>query len=82
MVRSAYSWLFGFDVLANDNEEMDRWRCCLNCPHRKPIPGVSDMGQCQICSCLIEFKVKLASEKCPIGKWKRIWRRRVKKDTV
>ena len=33
-------------------------------------------GGCLKCGCLIEAKIMLATEKCPIDKWRRVWIKR------
>lgn len=39
---------------------------CATCPHRD-----EEKDECRLCGCPIEAKTVLASEKCPIDKWKR-----------
>ena len=62
----------GYRMLANPDEENNRWVHCLTCPHR--IPGPEIIGdQCGKCGCLLVAKVLLTTERCPIKKWNRIW---------
>lgn len=42
-----------------------RFGVCAECPKNVD-------GKCQKCGCIIELKVKFASEECPEGKWKRV----------
>jgi len=39
-----------------------RWQICKNCEHNKFLI-------CQECFCIISQKIKVASEKCPVGFW-------------
>ena len=60
-------------------KEVIRFRrdVCRKCDHSEkrrvrggPL-GITSLSQCQVCSCFIVAKTKLASEKCPLGKWDR-----------
>lgn len=42
--------------------------CRTDCPHYDP-----DSDQCKLCTCFISFKTMLATERCPVGRWKRFW---------
>lgn len=45
---------------------VERRSHCIVCPHRQR--GVVD--RCEICTCAIPLKTKLAGEGCPDGRWK------------
>jgi hypothetical protein len=73
-LRTGYAKLRGYRVLVNEEEEQHRWRRCEICPHR--INGPELIGdQCALCTCLLDAKLLLTMEKCPDGRWKRIWRK-------
>jgi len=41
---------------------------CRACEHAKgPTPAIKVF--CELCVCLLAVKVRLASERCPAGKW-------------
>jgi hypothetical protein len=56
----------GYEVLAPDWAVRYRWRKCKACP-------AFDGAQCVRCQCLVEAKVMLAVEACPLKKWEAIW---------
>jgi hypothetical protein len=81
MARTAWARLRGYEMLVNEAEEFARWNICRRCPHR--IVGPELIGdQCGKCTCLLDAKVLLAMEECPIKKWKRVWRRSRETRTV
>ena len=51
----------GIDAADSDTVE-SRKRTCLSCDRY-------NFGVCEDCGCFCAAKVKLTSEKCPIGKW-------------
>lgn len=59
----------GYQVLASDRVSAHRKSICDACPKR-----VGD--QCGVCTCFIDAKVVLNSEKCPLGFWGRVWKRK------
>lgn len=61
-----YASVAGFKTLASPELAQVRFRRCVGCQFHKE-------GICLKCGCLIEAKVLLATEKCPIGKWRRVW---------
>jgi hypothetical protein len=72
MLRTGYAKGRGYRILTNPGEETSRWTHCLTCPYR--IPGPELIGdQCAKCGCLLDAKVLLTMEECPVKKWKRIW---------
>ena len=53
------------DIIVTDDEYKDRiWECRL-CPQYKE-------GQCKLCTCYVETKCLLRTEKCPIGRWRKL----------
>jgi hypothetical protein len=80
-VRVAYARFRGYHTLVNISEERHRRHQCSMCPHR--LPGPEILGdQCGLCTCLLDAKVLLTMEKCPDGRWKRVWRKVPNRDTV
>lgn len=74
--RLAWSWCVsawanyrGFSTTTNAPEQAFRWSQCDPCPFNED-------GQCQKCSCLVLAKIGLTMERCPDGKWGRIWRKK------
>jgi len=59
MVRARFK---GESVLLDADTVKKRLEACRACPF------YSD-GQCQVCTCLVELKAQLATERCPKGKW-------------
>jgi hypothetical protein len=43
-----------------------RLEICKKCSNYKKILGI---GRCKICGCIMAVKAKIASMKCPMGKW-------------
>lgn len=59
-------WKFrGWEVVAPQAVQMDRFLSCAGCKHFLD-------GACQICQCLVVSKTLLASEKCPLDRWGRV----------
>lgn len=53
------------DVIVSDDVYKDRlWECRL-CRQYKE-------GQCKLCTCYVETKCLLRTEKCPIGRWRKL----------
>jgi hypothetical protein len=48
----------------SDEDAEVRLNICKSCPELIKITS-----QCKQCGCLMNFKTKLESAKCPIGKW-------------
>jgi hypothetical protein len=56
----------GYQVLAPLKDQLGREITCRCCEFFSE-------GQCNKCGCLIMAKTMLATEKCPVGKWGRLW---------
>ncbi len=65
-IRHEYARVRGFQVIAPGCVQDLRHRECQSCEF-------FDGFMCTKCSCLVEAKISLAQEKCPIGKWCRVW---------
>lgn len=53
----------GQRITASDEVVDMRRAICWACPSR-------DVNQCVECTCFIDLKTRLASEKCPLGHWR------------
>ena len=42
----------------------EKLEICKQCEHLKPV-----LIQCSLCGCLMFFKTKIDTAKCPAGKW-------------
>jgi uncharacterized Fe-S cluster-containing MiaB family protein len=61
----AVKTLFSKDpVLATPGIQMIREMRCQGCNHELD-------GQCTLCTCVVSLKTMLATESCPIGRWKK-----------
>jgi len=58
--KALYCWVIGGCPVALSAEE--RMKICLKCSHY-------DNGKCDICGCVLKYKTKMETEKCPINKW-------------
>ena len=55
----------GEDVLVLAETAQARMALCLGCEHL----WAPNVLQCKLCGCWVKAKTKLATEKCPAGKW-------------
>lgn len=49
------------------DQSEQRLAICNECP--KAVKIIGNTKQCAVCKCFLKSKVKIASEKCPLGKW-------------
>ena len=61
--------LFGYQVVVSPESQAWRAELCSCCPHRVE-------EQCGKCGCFIEAKTWLAAEKCPVGIWQPLRRKK------
>lgn len=62
---------------ASEEEVAKRRNLCRNCEHAtrnddpkfKATNGLTNLSQCQKCSCVILAKTSNKDEKCPLGRW-------------
>jgi len=71
-IVAGYARLRGYQILAEDDVAQSRQAVCDTCPFRVD-------EQCGICTCFIDAKVRINTEKCPKRKWSRVW---VKSSTI
>lgn len=67
--RGVWAKLRGYEVLATREEQCQREMICEECPF-------FDGFQCDACGCIVVAKTSITTEKCPKGKWGRIWRKK------
>jgi|TARA_B100001964_G_scaffold6635_1_gene7261 hypothetical protein len=46
-----------------------RLEICKKCPHSKDLFSRGWINYCNICGCMLKAKTRLASSKCPDGRW-------------
>lgn len=62
---------FIFNIDSDDTIIKDRLTMCSNCPNKNPLVkiGNSTLYNCNLCKCIIQSKVRVKEEHCPINKW-------------
>ena len=63
-IRATKHYIKTGSIKVSDAEIQRRLTICKSCPHY-----LKTKGRCALCGCFMNFKAKLASEHCPIGKW-------------
>ena len=59
----------GHETIASAETQISRQNQCDLCVH------VSEGGwMCNLCGCLLVAKRSMAQERCPMGKWERVWK--------
>jgi len=71
-VKSACVRFIGLRTLTTVKERDSRLDICDGCEEQ------TDDGQCRVCTCFTLAKASLTMEKCPLGKWGRVWQKRRK----
>jgi hypothetical protein len=60
LLKAVYCWLVGgCPVTYSANARM---KICKSCEF-------FSSGKCDLCGCVLKFKTKMETEKCPINKW-------------
>ena len=59
--------LKGKRLLTNNKEQEERLSICKSCKYYD-----EKVIRCTQCGCFLEAKVKVASQYCPIGKWREV----------
>ena len=54
-------------IHVSDTDKANRLKICSACPH--VIKLTPDLWQCGVCTCLLQVKAGLATEKCPKKLW-------------
>ena len=55
----------GEPIRVTPEQRDQRWGLCMTCDQLVN-------NRCKLCGCRFEAKIKLATERCPIGKWERV----------
>jgi hypothetical protein len=69
MARHQWAKWRGWEVITPRAPLAFRERQCAQC-------SANEEGQCLVCKCLVLSKTLMALEKCPRGKWNRVWVKR------
>ena len=63
-IKAAAGFIASGFTTANEEEQERRLEICHSCPE---FDGTQ--GRCRKCGCLGTWKVRIASQQCPLGKW-------------
>jgi len=76
--RATWAWVkvfvagvLGYEVLASAHLIDARMNICERCSQ---LDRRTD--QCRACGCFIHAKTVMATESCPLNKWRSLWRRK------
>ncbi len=64
LARSFWDWAVSGFSAAPHEAQRERLNACIACPEWD-----SGARRCRICGCFTDVKVRLRTERCPIGKW-------------
>ncbi len=67
-VKSMSKWIASNAPLASEDLLSRRKEICSKCEFWNP-KGFKNTGRCMKCGCSTWTKLRMATEKCPIGKW-------------
>ena len=68
IVESAERWIGGGLKISDSATLKTRLEACHGCEYWNPN-GFRKTGRCMKCGCSTWAKLRMATEKCPIGKW-------------
>jgi hypothetical protein len=68
VTESAINWLGRGAPISSEKLINQRKVICEGCEFWNPQP-IKGFGRCKKCGCLTWVKIRMATEKCPIGKW-------------
>ena len=54
-----------YNVIHDEEVLKARWDLCSSCE------VLTDANKCEQCGCFMKFKTKVATSRCPIGKWEK-----------
>lgn len=66
--ESAKKWVTSGLQLADEEVLRERLKACRECEFWNP-QGFRGTGRCMKCGCSTWAKLRMATEKCPVGKW-------------
>lgn len=71
LLISSISWMqSGFEI-SDETKMSERKSICKKCEHWISSAW-NGTGKCNLCGCSTWAKIRIATEKCPIGKWEAI----------
>ena len=68
LLKSSVRWAKGGFSLADETLFSERKAICQTCQNWD-LKAFAGSGKCKICGCSTKLKLKLKTEKCPLGKW-------------
>jgi hypothetical protein len=68
LVRSAAAWGKSGFAMADSDKLTARLDACKSCSEWDAA-GMAGTGRCRKCGCSTQAKLRIDSEKCPLGKW-------------
>lgn len=71
VAKAVERWSKGGFTIADEKLYNDRKSVCATC-EEWDTKGFFNMGKCNQCGCNTAVKLKLATESCPLGKWKAV----------
>ena len=54
----------GEKIRSSKGEAAERMKICAGCEHY-----IKEENRCNLCGCFLNVKTKVATERCPVGKW-------------
>jgi hypothetical protein len=64
LAGSLWEWAVSGFAVAGDEEQGRRLSICAACPHWDAAAR-----RCRLCGCATDYKVRMRTEHCPVGKW-------------
>ena len=68
IAKSATQWIKGGVKITSESTFKTRLETCHGCEFWNP-KGFGGTGRCMKCGCSTWAKLRMATEKCPVGKW-------------
>ena len=68
LLNSGVRWAKNGFPVANETLVSERQTVCQSCQNWDSN-AFAGSGKCKICGCSTKLKLKLKTEKCPLGKW-------------
>lgn len=66
--KAAYNWVKSGFSTVDEQTLLTRIETCMGCD-LWDAAGFGGSGRCKKCGCSTQAKLRMATEKCPIGKW-------------
>jgi len=68
LLKAGINWAQKGFILVSEEQLKERLAMCGSCELWDP-EGFKGTGRCKKCGCSTQAKLRMATEKCPIGKW-------------